>query len=315
MALSARLELRVGQSLVMTPQLMQAIKLLQLSNLDLVAYVEQELEKNPLLERADAPEPAVEGEIAETPPAADPGDAQAGDWLGDDMGNSRTDIEERLGTDLENVFPDDKGPETRHADAASDPMTSSWSNVGSGGSDNEDYNLEAFVSADLSLADHLSNQLTLAVETQTDRLIGQMLIDAVDDAGYLTVTVEEVADRLGAEVEDVTSVLEVIQSFEPSGVAARNLAECLSIQLRDKDRFDPAMQALVAHLDLLGKRDYQALKKICGIDDEDLADMVAEIRRLNPKPGLAFGFAPVQPLVPDVMVRAGPDGGWIVELN
>lgn len=315
MALSARLELRVGQSLVMTPQLMQAIKLLQLSNLDLVAYVEQELEKNPLLERADAPEPSVEGEAPDAPAAADPGDAQAGDWLGDDMGNSRTDIEERLGTDLENVFPDDKGPEARHADAASDPMTSSWANVGSGGSDNEDYNLEAFVSADLSLADHLANQLTLAVETQADRLIGQMLIDAVDDAGYLTVTVEEVAERLGAEVEDVTSVLEVIQSFEPSGVAARNLAECLAIQLKDKNRFDPAMQALVGHLDLLGKRDYAALKKVCAVDDEDLADMVAEIRRLNPKPGLAFGFAPVQSLVPDVMVRAGPDGGWIVELN
>lgn len=314
MALSARLELRVGQSLVMTPQLMQAIKLLQLSNLDLVAYVEQELEKNPLLERADAPEPAVDGEVAEAAPVA-PGDAQDGDWLGDDMGNSRTEIEERLGTDLENVFPDDKGPEAKHVDAASDPMTSSWANAGSGGSDNEDYNLEAFVSADLSLADHLSNQLTLAVETQSDRLIGQMLIDSVDDAGYLTVTIEDVADRLGAEVEDVESVLEVIQSFEPSGVAARNLAECLAIQLRDKNRFDPAMQTLVAHLDLLGKRDYAGLKKLCHVDDEDLADMVSEIRRLNPKPGLAFGFAPVQPLVPDVMVRAGPDGGWIVELN
>jgi RNA polymerase sigma-54 factor len=313
MALSARLELRVGQSLVMTPQLMQAIKLLQLSNLDLVAYVEQELEKNPLLERADAPEPAVDGEAAEAAPAADPGDAQDGDWLGDDMGNSRTDIEERLGTDLENVFPDDKGPEAKHVDAASDPMTSSWANVGSGGSDNEDYNLEAFVSADLSLADHLSNQLTLAVETLPDRLIGQMLIDSVDDAGYLTVTVEEVADRLGAEVADVESVLEVIQSFEPSGVAARNLAECLAIQLRDKNRFDPAMQILVGNLDLLAKRDFAGLKKLCQVDDEDLA--VSEIRRLNPKPGLAFGFAPVQPLVPDVMVRSGPDGGWLVELN
>lgn len=314
MALSARLELRVGQSLVMTPQLMQAIKLLQLSNLDLVTYVEQELEKNPLLERADAPEPAVEGEAAPVAEAA-PGDARDGDWLGDDMGNSRADIEGRLGTDLENVFPDDKGPEAKHVDAAPDPMTSSWANVGGGGSDNEDYNLEAFVSAGLSLQDHLSNQLTLAVETLSDRLIGQMLIDAVDEAGYLTVTVEDVADRLGAEVADVESVLDVIQSFEPAGVAARNLAECLAIQLKEQNRFDPAMQMLVGHLDLLGKRDFAALKKLCRVDDEDLADMVAEIRRLNPKPGLAFGFAPMQALVPDVMVRAGPDGGWLVELN
>ena len=315
MALSARLELRVGQSLVMTPQLMQAIKLLQLSNLDLAAYVEAELEKNPLLERAEpAPEAPVDGEAPAAAPAADR-DAEAGDWLGDDLDNSRTAIEERLGTEMENVFPDDKGPETRHADAASDPMTSSWSNVGSGGRDEDDYNLEAFVSADLSLADHLSNQLALAVDTPQQRLIGQMLIDAVDDAGYLTVSVEEVADRLGADPAEVARILGLIQAFEPSGVAARNLAECLAIQLRDQNRFDPAMQVLVGHLDLLARRDFQALKRLCGVDDEDLADMVAEIRRLNPKPGLAYGFAPVQALVPDVMVRAGPDGGWLVELN
>ncbi|QCI65033.1 RNA polymerase factor sigma-54 [Phreatobacter stygius] len=315
MALSARLELRVGQSLVMTPQLMQAIKLLQLSNLDLVAYVEAELEKNPLLERAEpAPESVPDAE-APTVVAASDGDAEAGDWLGDTLDNSRTAIEERLGTDMENVFPDDKGPELKHADAASDPMTSSWSNVGSGGRDEDDYNLEAFVSAGLSLADHLSNQLALAVETPQERLIGQMLIDSVDDAGYLTISTDEVADRLGAELAEVERILGLIQAFEPSGVAARNLAECLAIQLRDKNRYDPAMQVLVAHLDLLAKRDFQALKRLCAIDDEDIADMVAEIRRLNPKPGLAFGFAPVQALVPDVMVRAGPDGGWLVELN
>lgn len=203
----------------------------------------------------------------------------------------------------------------KHADAAADPMTSSWSNVGSGGRDDDDYNLEAFLSADLSLVDHLSEQLALAVEHPGDRLIGQMLIDSVDDAGYLTTSVEDVAERLGAEVADVEAVLEVIQSFEPSGVAARNLAECLAIQLKEKDRYDPAMRVLVAHLDMLAKRDFAGLKRLCQVDDEDLADMVGEIRRLNPKPGLAFGFAPIQPLVPDVMVRAGPDGGWLVELN
>ncbi|QCK85447.1 RNA polymerase factor sigma-54 [Phreatobacter aquaticus] len=314
MALSARLELRVGQSLVMTPQLMQAIKLLQLSNLDLVAYVEAELEKNPLLERAE-PAADLPAEPEGQTISIGEGDAQAGDWLNRDIGETRTQIEERLGTDLENVFPDDKGPEVKHADAAADPMTSSWSNVGSGGRDDDDYNLEAFLSADLSLVDHLSEQLALAVEHPGDRLIGQMLIDSVDDSGYLTTTVEDVAERLGAEVADVEAVLEVIQSFEPSGVAARNLAECLAIQLKEKDRYDPAMRVLVAHLDMLAKRDFAGLKRLCQVDDEDLADMVGEIRRLNPKPGLAFGFAPIQPLVPDVMVRAGPDGGWLVELN
>ncbi len=229
MALSARLELRVGQSLVMTPQLMQAIKLLQLSNLDLVAYVEQELEKKSAAGARRCSRAGRRGRDGGGAARRRPGRRPGGDWLGDDMGNSRTDIEERLGTDLEERLSRRQGPETRHADAASDPMTSSWSNVGSGGSDSEDYNLEAFVSADLSLTDHLSNQLTLAVETQADRLIGQMLIDAVDDAGYLTVTVEDVADRLGAEIEDVTSVLEVIQASSPRALRpAISLSACRS---------------------------------------------------------------------------------------
>ncbi|MEI8145774.1 MAG: RNA polymerase factor sigma-54 [Alphaproteobacteria bacterium] len=317
MALSAKLEMRVGQSLVMTPQLMQAIKLLQLSNLDLVTYVEQELEKNPLLERQDTPpvDAPVPGEGNEGDTRIDGADAVAGDWLGETLETSRTAIEERLDTDLENVFPDDKGLDVKRADAAPDPMTSSWANVGSGGRDEDDYNLEAFVSRDVTLPDHLANHLAMAVSVPSDRMIGQMIIDAIDDAGYLTTTTQDIADRLGAEIEDVECILEIIQGFDPPGIGARSLAECIAIQLRHLDRFDPAMRKLVANLDLLAKRDFSQLKKICGVDDEDLSDMVAEIRRLDPKPGLAFGFSPIQPLVPDVMVRAGPDGGWIVELN
>src|SRR5437763_15926635 len=106
-----------------------------------------------------------------------------------------------------------------------------------------------------------------------------------------------------------------MQGFDPPGVCARNLSECLTIQLKEQDRFDPAMQALVAHLDLVARRDLAALRRVCGVDDADLADMIAEIRRLNPKPGLAFGSAGVQPIVPDVFVRVGQDGGWLVELN
>ena len=98
-------------------------------------------------------------------------------------------------------------------------------------------------------------------------------------------------------------------------MCARNLTECLAIQLKERDRFDPAMAALVGRLDLLAKRDLASLRRICGVGDEDLADMIAEIRRLNPKPGLAFGSTMVQPIVPDVFVRPGPDGGFIVELN
>ena len=146
-------------------------------------------------------------------------------------------------------------------------------------------------------------------------MIGQHLIDLVDEAGYLTGDLEAVAERLGAPLAEVEAVLAILQNFDPPGVCARNLSECLTIQLKERDRFDPAMQALVAHLDLVARRDFAALRRLCGVDEADLADMIAEIRRLNPKPGLAFGSAVVQPIVPDVFVRTGPDGGWLVELN
>src|SRR6185503_4431509 len=137
----------------------------------------------------------------------------------------------------------------------------------------------------------------------------------VDEAGYLTGDLSSVVEKLGAPIEEVEAVLSVVQGFDPLGVCARNLTECLAIQLRERDRFDPAMQALVGRLDLLAKRDMAALRRLCGVGDDDLTEMIAEIRRLNPKPGLALGSATVQPIVPDVYVRPGPDGGFIVELN
>ncbi|ALK08314.1 RNA polymerase factor sigma-54 [Blastochloris viridis] len=315
MALSQKLELRQSQSLVMTPQLMQAIKLLQLSHLDLSAYVDAELERNPLLERADEPDfssptDAASGE-PEPPPSHD--EQRTGDWLEEPLG-SREAIEARLDTDLGNVFQDDGPAEPAHA--ATEPVGySEWASVGSGGRLEEDSNLDAYVSATSSLADHLAEQLALAETEPKRRLIGQYLIDLVDDAGYLTADLAEVADKLGAPLETVESVLAVIQTFDPSGVAARSLAECLALQLKERDRFDPAMAALVANLPLLARRDFAALKKLCGIDDEDLADMVAEIKRLDPKPGLALGGGPVTPIVPDVFVRPASDGGWQVDLN
>jgi RNA polymerase sigma-54 factor len=146
-------------------------------------------------------------------------------------------------------------------------------------------------------------------------MIGQYLIDLVDDSGYLTGELAAAAEKLGTSTAEIEAVLQILQTFDPPGVFARNLAECLAIQLKEQDRFDPAMQALVARLDLLARRDSAGLKKICGVGDDDLADMIAEIRRLNPKPGLAFGTATVQPIVPDVFVRPAPNGAWLVELN
>jgi RNA polymerase sigma-54 factor len=311
MALTQRLQIRQSQALVMTPQLMQAIKLLQLSHLDLNAYVETELERNPLLDRGTEGDSAPEPERAETP---SPEAAETGDWNQPDLEVSRSAIEERLDTRLDNVFPDDA--DRVPARAAEGPVGySEWAGVGRGGRDDDSYNLDAFVSAEVTLADRLAEQLVLAIADPARRMIGQYLIDLVDEAGYLTGDLDTVAEKLGAPMSEIDAVLDILQTFDPPGVCARNLTECLAIQLRELDRFDPAMQALVAHLDLLAKRDLAALRKICGIGDEDLADMIAEIRRLNPKPGLAFGSTLVQPIVPDVFVRPGPDGGWIVELN
>jgi RNA polymerase sigma-54 factor len=157
--------------------------------------------------------------------------------------------------------------------------------------------------------------MALAISNPAGRMIGQYLIDMVDEAGYLTGDLESVAEKLGARRSDVELVLAVLQTFDPSGVCARNLTECLGIQLKERDRYDPAMRALVEHLDLLAKRDLAGLRRLCGVNDEDLVDMIAEIRTLNPKPGLAFGSTMVQPIVPDVFVRAAPDGTWQVELN
>src|SRR5436309_16007359 len=304
MALSPRLEFRQSQALVMTPQLMQAIKLLQLSNLDLTAYVEGELERNPLLERSSEGPP--KGNQREEAAAEAPGEAAEV--------NGSAAIEDSFDTGIENVFPD--AAEAPARPAQNEPAAySEWAGVGSGGREDGDYNLEAFVSAEATLADHLGEQLALAIADPVRRMIGRHLIDLVDEAGYLTGDLASVAERLGAPLTEIEAVLAILQSFDPPGVCARNLTECLGLKLRERDRFDPAMQALVARLDLVAKRDLAALRRICGVDGEDLAEMIAEIRRLNPKPGLAFGSTLVQPIVPDVFVRAGPDGGRTVELN
>lgn len=330
MALSQRLEFRQSQSLVMTPQLMQAIKLLQLSNLDLTTFVEEELERNPLLERAndEAPgeAPAEAGQFSDhdgddsANQGADDGFGGSGnafepgqeEWMSKDLG-TRAEIEQTLDTGLDNVFSEE--PAEAAARNAQDVAPTTYTEWGGGASGDEDYNLEAFVAAEMTLGDHLAEQLSVAFAGPAQRMIGQYLIDLVDEAGYLPPDLGQAAERLGATQADVEGVLAVLQKFDPPGVCARNLSECLAIQLRELDRYDPAMQALVEHLDLLAKRDIAALRKLCGVDDEDIGDMIGEIRRLNPKPGMKFGSARLQTMVPDVYVRPGPDGGWHVELN
>jgi RNA polymerase sigma-54 factor len=319
MALSQRLQIRQSQALVMTPQLMQAIKLLQLSNLDLVAYVEAELERNPLLDHGTEAEPA--GEAAPDQPMLD-GEAHNGSEISAETGGEfggELELNGHVHDDTPGTGPGENYNDDREpvpARAADGPANySEWAGTGSGGRDDGEYNLEAFVSAETTLADWLREQLTLAIANPVQRMIGQYLIDLVDDSGYLSGDLAAAAEKLGTGVAEVETVLAVLQTFDPPGICARDLAECLAIQLKENDRYDPAMQALISRLDLLAKRDFSALKKVCGIGDEDLADMIAEVRRLNPKPGHAFGSALVQPIVPDVFVRPAPDGAWLVELN
>ena len=307
MALTQKLEIRQGQALVMTPQLQQAIKLLQLSNLELVNYVEQELERNPLLERDEADTSVREEQSTEAPAAesetVDSALSREDFSKADDMDAERGDLYAEEG----------EAPSSQSANGT----LSDWTTLRSGSSfDGEGESaIERSIARAPTLKDHLNEQLTIAALDPEMRLVGAALIDAIDEAGYLRADLAETAQRLGTTLEAVEDVLRILQGFEPTGVAARDLQECLALQLREKDRLDPAMEKLIANLPLVARRDVAGLSGLCGVDADDIAEMIAEIRALTPKPGLTFGSDPVQPVVPDVFVRESADGGWQVELN
>ncbi|MCA3559588.1 MAG: RNA polymerase factor sigma-54 [Aestuariivirga sp.] len=309
MALNQRLDLRQGQSLVMTPQLQQAIKLLQMSNLELQAFVDQELERNPLLER---------DERAEVQKSPEPAEAQT-DMVTALASNSAA--EERLrtlDTELENVYTHESRADAANRGQAAPPPDSGWSSLRPQGAlslDAEGLDFGATLTRQPTLAEHLTGQMHLLLAGAAEQLIGQHLIGSLNEAGYLAADVPSMAETLGASTAHVEAVLAKLQSCDPPGVFARDLRECLTLQLKERDRFDPAMAILVGHLDLVAKRDYAALKILCRVNLEDLKDMVAELRALDPKPGHAFGAEPVQPVIPDVIVRPSPEGAWIVELN
>ncbi|MDP7667614.1 MAG: RNA polymerase factor sigma-54, partial [Rhodospirillales bacterium] len=296
MAISPNLELRQSASLVLTPQLQQAIKLLQLSSVELLAYVEEELERNPLLERDDD-----RGD--DEAPVSDIADAAGG-------------ADEGLDMDFDNLWNGDgvDGSAVGADDFERAGAFEEWGRRG-GSFDGGESNLEQMVSGADSLRDHLLNQLHVELDDPVDRLIGLHLIDMLGEAGYVIGDLDVLARLLECEVGRVERTLARLQEFDPPGVFARNLAECLSAQLRDRDRLDSAMQAILANLDLVAKRDIRALQEATGCDAETLTEMVTEIRTLDPKPAVAFDHAVAQPVTPDILMRAAPGGGWIVELN
>ena len=287
MALTPRLDLRTSQQLVMTPQLQQAIALLALSNLEVEAAVAEEVARNPLL--------AFEGAEGSAPAKAEvPEEAAGADAL---IAGAAGDADAPLDVDY--------AAETFHHDSLSD----------SGGGGGEDgFDLERVACGPGSLCEHLLAQAGLALSGD-DLVVARMLIDAIEETGYLATPLREIADRSGASMGQVERVLEIVQGFDPPGVAARTLAECLALQARATDRFDPAMARLIGNLELLARGDLKALKRICGVDDEDLRDMIAEVRSYDPKPGCRFeAGGDARTLVPDLFVTQTPKG-WAVELN
>jgi RNA polymerase sigma-54 factor len=304
MSLGPRLEFRQSQSLVMTPQLRQAIKLLQLSNLEVTAWVEEELERNPLLERDERPDVAAER------PSADQREAVVADGADSAEFVSSGTLPEEKAAPLDGEF------DGYEAFGQADGIPTSFSGSGAGGSfEGDDRDLEDMLQSRPSLRDHLSEQLRLSIDDREDRLIGATLIAMLDPAGRLSAAPADIAAALGTTEARVEAVRTKMMSFDPCGLFARSLVECLAAQLREKNRLDPCMVLLLDNLETLGRRDHRKLMAICGVDAEDLADMITEIKALDPKPGANWDAAPLPAVIPDVLMRPGPGGDWLLELN
>ncbi len=335
MALSAKLDLRQTQALVMTPLLMQSIRLLQLTHVELEQFIEQEIEKNPLLERDDvnsehfaldergfntdriSSDERDFGRIVGSDVEAHDDhsqDGQADHWLVSGESTSSGSMSDTFDSSLENIFPDDPGTH----DFIGGDLASKWKSssgdgyVSTGG---EGYNLEQVTAAPLTLRDHIAEQIIFAFVSARDRMIAAELADHLDEMGYLRVDAEEIAERLGADADHIQKLIAVLQEFEPAGLFARDLAECLSLQLRAKNRLGPSMKILLQNLELLAKRDFHSLKKLCHVGDAEILAMLREIQLLDPKPGTAFSSGLADSIVPDVQVDVASDGTWRIELN
>ena len=310
-AVVPRLEMRQGQSLVMTQQLQQSIKLLQLSSIELAEYINQELEKNPLLSQEEGEDPSRD----ETAKPED-GEKAEGDTSAEQADEPVETVEQSAVDDSLAVSAtvEDAGYDTGSLEGAYEPRS------GAASLNEESPDFESYTAEEVTLRDALLKQLNMEVADPVKRIIGQHLIDLVDEAGYIKDDTTGLAQMLGCDDQMIHETFAVLHTFDPPGVCARSLSECLAIQLRDKDRLDPAMQILLDHLDLLAKGDMDTLRKLCGVDAEDMREMCAEIRALNPRPGSGFQHEMVQAVVPDVFVRPakikGADGyGWQIELN
>lgn len=302
MALGPRLDIRQTQSLVMTPQLQQAIKLLALSNLEVEAFIGDALDANPLLEISQA-----------APAAAEPGEAGGEE-------PRRTHLES---SPVDQLIGEGKAADDRPLDIDSsaldrdrdtgDAAGPDWSAERFSGGEGPDIDERGDFGE--TLAEHLHAQIGAVASGERSLFLARWLIDQLDEAGYLTTPLREVADSLGVALAEVEEALALVQSLDPTGVGARDLGECLALQAREADRYDPCMATLLDNLELLGRGELSRLKRMCRVDDEDFAEMLAELRGYDPKPGLRFGDGPAEAVVPDILIAASADGGWDIALN
>jgi RNA polymerase sigma-54 factor len=285
----------------MTPQLQQAIKLLALSNLEIVTFIGEALEANPLLDVGEAVPPAPEAselpeEHRRTKLESSPVDQLIGEGRADD--DRPLDIDPgALDRDRHTGDGGDWGGDQRFAPAEQGPsIEERGANV-------------------LTLAEHLETQIGTVTSDGRLAAIARYLVGQLDEAGYLPVPLCDVAADLGLPLPEAEAGLALIHTLEPTGVGARSLGECIALQAREADRYDPAMARLIDNLDLVARGEFPRLKRICGVDDEDFADMLAELRRYDPKPGLRLGNSAGTPVMPDILVSRRADGGWDIALN
>ncbi|MFK7902437.1 MAG: RNA polymerase factor sigma-54 [Nitratireductor sp.] len=330
MALTPKLQARQTQSLAMTPQLVQSIKLLQMNSVELLEHVTKELENNPLLELADGTE--GQNQRSDTP-NIEPEKTQDVEPLeiSTKLETSSAALEENLGTSIENEFDTDRsGGEAGNSDSlgplsggalqqenskAQNSLSSSAPISGGAVNYDSDYNLENFVAGERTLRDHLGQQLAMMRMSQSERLVCAEIIDSLDPDGYFRKELTAIATDLGVLESEALDALEIVQSMEPTGIGARDLNENIALQLKEKNRFDPAMELLVQNLDMLAKKDFNGLSKLCSLSLSDIMDMVEEIRVLDPRPARKFDQSPTQEIIIDVFVNSQPDGSFKIELN
>ncbi len=294
MALGPRLDLRQSQTLAMTPQLQQAIKLLALSNLEIEAFLGEALENNPLLEAGEiALDRSAASDVSETPreePSAD---------------------ELILRGQGEADAPLDIDPTALDRDRD----TGDWSATAGSGSGEEGPGIDERGDDEPTLAEHLEAQVGAAAEDPRVLFVARHLIGLLDEAGYLATPLREVAEDLDVPLACAEEALAVVQTLDPTGVGARTLGECLALQAKEADRYDPCMARLIDNLDLVARGEFARLKRMCDVDDEDFAEMLVELRGYDPKPGLRFGEGERAPVVPDILVSGSGKSGWDIALN